>query len=381
MPQDATSAQESRPLPGMSSGLEQRATLVFPAVNQAAVEYLTAARHRGERTVCAASVTSHEVATECSEVHRLPWIYDAAFPSSVLSLMATHSVGRLFCPVATVHEFMQRFIAAHHLDLEMIGQSPIRQQVEEYHQLMARAGRLLPLVELCADGYPSLSLREVAGVLRQASLIYGESNDDKLAAMMGVAASAPPGDVVEIGTLMGRSASVLLYLAWRYRTGPVLTIDPWRADNATQRQSPDSFRALVDEWDFEVLSEGFFVNMIALRADDHTHLRMTSQDAFAKYANGQALRGPRENPVTYSGKIAIIHIDGNHDYDSVKQDCELWLGRMLPESWLILDDYLWAHGDGPYRVGNELLRDQSERIDCAFVCGKALFVKWRFQVR
>jgi len=63
----------------------------------------------------------------------------------------------------------------------------------------------------------------------------------------------------------------------------------------------------------------------------------------------------------------------NHDYGSVKKDCELWLDRMLPGSWLILDDYIWAHGDGPYRAGNELLLDQPERIGCAFVCGKALF--------
>ena len=26
--------------------------------------------------------------------------------------------------------------------------------------------------------------------------------------------------------LMGRSAFVLLYLAWRYRVGPLLTVDP-----------------------------------------------------------------------------------------------------------------------------------------------------------
>jgi len=65
------------------------------------------------------------------------------------------------------------------------------------------------------------------------------------------------GTSLKIGSLMGRSAFVLLYLAWRYRIGPVLTIDPWKSDNAIQRESPTEFQALVDEWDFEVLSEGF----------------------------------------------------------------------------------------------------------------------------
>lgn len=353
------------------------ATLVFPAVNQAALEYLRAARSRGEQVVCAASVANDDIPAEWGCLHRLPSIYDEDFAPHFLSLVGEQAVGRLYCPVASVHDFMRRFIASSHLNLELIGQSPIRQQVEQHRQLMARARRLLPLVELCAGGVAPPSLLEVAGVLRQAALIYGESNDDKLAAMMGVFAGAPAGDVVEIGSLMGRSAFVLLYLAWRYRIGPVLTIDPWKPDAAIQRESTSEFQALVDEWDFEVLSEGFMVNMIPFRTDDHAHLRLASEGAFKVYANGEEILSPRGEHVPYTGKIAAIHIDGNHDYDSVKKDCDLWLGRLVPGAWLILDDYIWLHGDGPYRAGNELLRDQPDRIECAFVCGKALFIKLR----
>ena len=120
------------------------------------------------------------------------------------------------------------------------------------------------------------------------------------------------------------------------------------------------------------------VNMIPFRTDDHAHLRMASENAFKVCAQGEAILSPMGERIAYSGKIAVIHIDGNHDYDCVKKDCELWLSRMLPSAWLILDDYIWAHGDGPYRAGNELLRDQPDRIGCAFVCGKALFVRFRY---
>lgn len=357
---------------------ESRATLVFPAVNQAAVEYLRAAQERGERTVCAASVASEEIAAERGGLHRLPSIYNDDFPQRFLSLIAAHSIARLFCPVASVHVFMRRFVAEHHLNIEVIGQSPIRQQVEQHRKLMARARRLLPLVEQCADGGRStLSLLEVAGVLRQASLIYGESNDEKLAAMMGIFASAPRGDVVEIGSQMGRSAFVLLYLAWRFRIGPVLTIDPWMPNESIQRESPDSLQALVGEWDYDALSEGFFVNMIPFRADDHAHMRLCSEDAFQAYAGGDAIFSPLSSRVSYSGKIGVIHIDGNHDYSYVRKDCELWLENLSPGAWLILDDYLWAHGDGPLRMGNELLQARRCSIDRAFVCGKALFVKFQ----
>lgn len=362
----------------MGNAHPMQATLVFPAVNQAAEEYVLAAHQRGELVICAASEGSREIVVASSGLHWLPSIYDGSFPGQFFSLVAAQSIARIFCPIASVHDFMRRFIATHGLAIKLIGQSPIRRQVEQHRQLMMRAKRLLPLVEVCAaDAAPCLSLIEVAGILRQASLIYGESNDDKLAAMMGITASAPAGDVVEVGTLMGRSAFALLYLAWRYRIGPVLTVDPWRAGTAVQLQSPQTFQELVDEWDFEAMSEGFYVNLIPLRANDHAHLRLTSEDAFAVYSNQHTIPSSTTSGVTYLGQIALIHIDGNHDYDLVRRDCDLWLDRMLPRSWLILDDYIWAHGDGPYRVGNELLRDHGTRIARAFVCGKALFIQWQ----
>ena len=354
------------------------ATLIFPAVNQAALDYLKHARSRGEAVVCAASVTSDEVAAEAGALHRLPLIHDAEFAACFLALVDAHSVRRLLCPVSTVHAFMARFLLTHGPDITLLGESPVQQQIGSHHQLMARTQRLMPLVALCAAGQSALSPLEVAGMLRQASLIYGESNDDKLAAMMGIFASAPAGDVIEIGSLMGRSAFVLLYLAWRHCTGPLLTIDPWRAADCEQRESPDALQSVTNEWDYDVLSEGFMVNMVPLHSDGHAHLRLPAELAFAVYAGGQPILSPLGRRVDYSGRIAVIHIDGNHDYACVKLDCELWLGRMVPGAWLILDDYVWAHGDGPRRVGDELLREQPDRIECAFTCGKALFVKLRY---
>ncbi|MEW5965590.1 MAG: class I SAM-dependent methyltransferase [Pseudomonadota bacterium] len=355
----------------------ERATLVFPAVNQAALDYVKAARGRGERVVCAASVANDEVAAVAGELHRLPSIHDADFAARFSALADEHAIGRVLSPVSTVHAFMTRFLAQQRPDLQLIGESPVQQQIAAHRALMARAGRLMPLVELCADGVPTLTVREVAGVLRQASLIYGESNDDKLAAMMGIFARAPQGDVVEIGSLMGRSAFVLLYLAWRHRVGPLLTVDPWAAAECAQRDSPAALQHVTDEWDYEVLSEGFMLNLVPCRADDHAHLRMPSEAGSAVYAGGEPIFSPLGKPVAYSGTIAVIHIDGNHDYAAVKKDCDLWLDRLAPGGWLILDDYVWAHGDGPQRVGDVLLREQSERIEYAFCCGKALFVKLR----
>ncbi len=355
----------------------ESATLVFPAVNQAALDYLKAAQDRGERVVCAASVANDEISAAAGTLHRLPSIHDVDFAMRFLELADEQAIGRVLCPVSTVHTFMTRFLAQCSPELQLIGDSPVQQQIAAHRVLMMRAERLMPLIGLCADGAPTLTLREGAGVLRQASLIYGESNDDKLAAMMGIFARAPRGDVIEIGSLMGRSAFVLLYLAWRHRIGPLLTVDPWAAAECAQHDSPEALQHVTDEWDYEVLSESFMLNLVPCRADDHAHLRLPSEAGFAVYARGDAIRTPLGQSVAYSGKIAVIHIDGNHDYAAVRKDCELWLARLAPGGWLILDDYVWAHGDGPRRVGDALLHEQHERVECTFCCGKALFVKLR----
>ena len=352
------------------------ATLIFPAVNDAALAYLNAARNRGERVVCAASVANEDMAAAAGTLYRLPSIHDADFVAQFFALADAHAIARVLCPVSTVHAFMVRLLAQHP-GLQLIGESPVQQQIAVHRALMARAQRLMPLVDLCSDEVGLLSLREVAGVLRQASLIYGESNDDKLAAMMGIFADAPAGDVVEIGSLMGRSAFVLLYLAWRYRIGPVLTIDPWAAAECAQHDSPEALQHVTDEWDYEVLSEGFMINLVPCRADDHAHLRLPSGQAFGAYDRREPILSPLGGRIAYSGRIAVIHIDGNHDHAAVQQDCDLWLRHLAPGGWLILDDYVWAHGDGPRRVGDALLHDRAGRVERAFCCGKALFVKLR----
>lgn len=353
------------------------ATLVFPAVTQTAVDYLLAARQRGEKVVCAASVANDEIATEWGPLHRIPSIYDADFARQFNDLVASNSVGRIFCPVTSVFDFMRRHIVDAKLRVELIGDSPIKQQMQQHRQLLARAKRMNAAVKQISGDASPLSLLEIAGILRQASLIYGESNEDKLGALMSVFCSAPKGDVIEIGSLMGRSAFVLLYLAWRFRIGPVLSVDPWQANEAVQHQSPKDFQSLVDEWDFEVLSEGFEINMTPFRRDDHAHLRVTSAQGYQRYLDAEPICSQFGTPIAYLKNISVIHIDGNHDFEAVKNDCELWLTKLTPKSWLILDDYIWAHGDGPYRVGNELLTTQCAKIERAFVCGKALFIQFK----
>lgn len=354
------------------------ATLIFPATNQAARDYFQAAQRRGERCLAASSVREFPASSVFGTVAHLPYIYDAGFPRYFLDLVEAHNVGRVYSPVASAHAWLEAFIAERKLKLEIVGTSPIRQQVESYQGLRDEAASLHGFVDRCAGGVSTLSTLDIAAILRHAGNIYGESSEDKIAAMMAIFADAPKGDVVEIGVLMGRTAFVLAYLARHYGTGAVLAVDPWSAASAVQDDSPDIIRStLVAEWDCELLHEAFVINLLPFAGRGFNYLRMESERAFDAYRDQRRVATPHFGEVSYVGEISVLHVDGNHDYCHVSKDCELWLSRLAPGGWLVLDDYLWAHGDGPLRVGNALLEQKRSYIERAFVCGKALFVKFK----
>lgn len=353
-------------------------TLLFPALTEASKEYFHDACQRDEPVVAASSVPDHEAERIFGEVVGLPFVYAPEFEDEFLNLVRSRNVARIYAPVASVYTFLEGFIADRKLPIRLIGKSPIRRQVDAYRELMAKAASYRPLIVSCAEGgRPALSPLQTAAAFRQAALIYGESNDEKLAAMMGVFASAPQGDVVEIGSLMGRSAFVLKFLATSYRIGAVLSVDPISATCAVQVDSPDVVRSdLVGEWDYEILRAAFAINMLPFGDEGFNYLRLPSAEAAEVYRAQSHIESPEFGSVTYRREIAVIHIDGNHDYAQVRQDCELWLQWLVPGAWVILDDYVWAHGDGPHRVGDALLKAHEKRIDRAFVCGKALFIKY-----
>jgi len=353
------------------------ATLVFPALNRLAVEYRDAAARRGETIVAAASVHDRQMEDTFGHLFILPYVYDSAFGDAFAALVKSHGIRRVYAPVASVHAFLQSHIAREELPLELIGESPIADVVASYRDVLERATRARRLAVACANGSSKVAGElEIAAILKHAADIYGESNEQKLAAMIGIFAEAPKGDVVEIGSLMGRSAFVLQFLAQRYEVGPVLSVDPLSPTASFQYEIPgDVQKTMDDQWDYGVLRKAFVINTLPTAYRRFNYLRMTSEDGFKTYAANRVIRSDEFGEVRYGGNIAVIHIDGNHDYRFVKEDCDLWLPALVPNAWLILDDYVWAHGDGPYRVGNAILETRGD-IRRAFLCGKALFVQF-----
>jgi len=352
-------------------------TLIFPAVTQSALDYLEAARRRGEQVIAASSIYDAKIETAFGKLNLLPYIYDEKFPQQFLAFASSQGITRIYAPVASVHAFLETLIAKEKPGFHLVEGSPIRRQVEAYRKLRVKAQEARRFICDCADTRQSvISWFDVAAIFRQADTIYGESNDDKLTAMMAIFATAPKGDVIEIGSLMGKSVFVMEYLARHYQTGGVLSIDPLSAETSVQNDKASQALAVMDnQWDYTILREAFAINLLPF-SGSFNYLRMESERGFEVYTREPKASSPHFGDVNYAGRIAVIHIDGNHDFHQVSKDCEQWLTRLVPGAWVILDDYIWSHGDGPYRVGNTLLEQRQKDIERAFVCGKALFIKF-----
>lgn len=353
------------------------ATLVFPATHADGVQFITAAKESSMNVVAATSEWDPRLAKEIGVLHTLPYIYDPLFPEQFLKIVNSENISRVFCPVVSVYIWLSKFIEKNELTLELIKGSPTEREMARHQQLMRKVQYYKSYINACSTGVNRLNEIEISAVFQAASNIYGESNEDKIAAMIGIFSSVPRGDVIEIGSLAGKSAAVLAILSRRFGIGNVLTVDSWQWAAGQQHDSPETVSThMADSWDFDVLIKIFLSNLIPLGMGIFNYIHNESEKAIKIYKNNKLVESEVFGKTKYSGEIALIHIDGNHDYSKVKLDCDLWLPLLAPGGWLILDDYLWAHGDGPRLVGNELLEYHVDNIESAFVCGKALFVKF-----
>lgn len=311
-----------------------------------------------------------------NEVVQLPYIYESDFVDMFLKVIDEYDVDCVYSPVSSVHAFLEDLFERRKIEINFIKKSPIDEQELYYKELFLQSDQALGFINVVEESN-QLSSMNIGAILRQADFIYGESNHDKLCAMIAIFASAPKGDVVEIGSLMGRTAFVLCYLSNYYEIGSVLAIDPWSEIASVQQDVPELVdTTLKPAWDFNLLNKAFITNILSINRGRFNYLRMTSEDGYDCYLKNNEIASDEFGVTKYEKQISVIHIDGNHDYAFVSKDCELWLPRLRPGAWLILDDYLWAHGNGPKLMGDKLLSDAINRINRAFVCGKALFIQF-----
>lgn len=174
--------------------------------------------------------------------------------------------------------------------------------------------------------YSAASFEEEAEHARQrAALVEGWLSDAQGRALFRAAAETTGrGAIVEIGSWKGRSTTWLASGA-RLAGHRVYAIDPHRRS----REYPAA--ETLDEFLGNVARNGL--------ADIVEPLVMTSEAAAAH------IEGP----------VELLFIDGDHSYEAVRRDAELWLPRLIEGGTVMFHDVATAAYSGPRRVVREMV--------------------------
>jgi hypothetical protein len=357
------------------------ATLVFPVSTPDGRAYLKAALARGERVV-AASCDLSDPTDGAAPWTRLPLVHEPGFLAAFLDLVCTYDVRQVHAAAHMVHAALTDMLRQDELaHLRIINRSALEQEFARWDDIFARAARWSDLIGALSPGHAPLERTFLAGVIRLAFDLFGESYDDKLAALLACLLDAPEGDIVEIGALFGRSASVLLSgRALGCAERRLFVFDPWCVDAAAQQDLPSAMQTYTRAAGLERVAHAFEATFAALAPrDSFAAYRAPSATGNAIYrgvADGEAVRllKTREGPRP-CGSIALLHIDGNHDEVCAAEDVALWSPFVAPGGWVVIDDYCWRYGDGPKRAGDALLSSWGGEVARAYVAGDCLFIQ------
>ncbi len=159
----------------------------------------------------------------------------------------------------------------------------------------------------------------------------------------------PQGSVVEIGSYGGMSLALIWHLMKKHgRDNALFSCDPWIyegfKDQAGNIESHMDGRVDVRRMDYMLHIKQCFESGIKLLCKErlpHTFYG-TSKQFFDGWKNGAVIESVFGNPAAGGGAIAFIYIDGDHAYESAKQDFEMALPFLVSGSFVLLDD----SGDG-----------------------------------
>jgi hypothetical protein len=340
------------------------------------LEYLDRALGEG-RDVIGASSLAHDPSRERYPAWLyLPYITDPEFNDALRQAIIDFNIGGIYTPNPVVWDCLNRSLKELAPGVSLVNDSPIDTELSSYRKAQQFGQSVLEqpiLLASACEPKPAISLIEIASLFLHAELIPGMCDHEKMRALYEISRRSPTGDIVEIGSWWGKSAFVLARLACCYEIGKLLCVDPWSNEHLIQ----DDEKGLVDRIPVsadEALTV-FQINLLPYANGKVNYLRMPSVEASVQYRNHVVVQTATFGETTYSGHIAILHIDGNHSYENAHIDVSSWSNLVMPGGWIVIDDYIWPYGDGPQRIGDEFLEGNHHKIVVSFVMGGALFVQ------
>ncbi len=329
--------------------------LIFPAGMPRALEYLERALSEGSHVVGASSLAHDPSRENYPAWLYLPYITAPGFNDALKQALIELNIGAIYTANPVVWNYLNRELEKLGLGISLINRSPINAELTIYRSARKFAQSVNDQPVAIASVHKSkvaVSTLEIASLFRHAELIPGMCDHEKIRALCEIARHCPPGDIVEIGSWWGKSAFVLARLASCYEIGNLLCIDPWSDEHLIQHDE----KGLVDSVPLSA-DEAFGVfqmNLLPYANHNVNYLKLPSTEAAERFRNDPVVKTTEFGITTYSGHVAILHVDGNHQYSNAKADIACWGGLVAPGGWIIVDDYIWPYGDGPQRQAMNL---------------------------
>lgn len=352
--------------------------LIFPAGMPRSLEFLQRCEREGRAVIGSSSLKYDVAQSRYPAWASLPFVNDAGFDYALRQLIDSAGIGGIYTPNPVVWSYLEQALPTLAPGVSLVNAWPLQDELNNYLQAEALAAAILAApLELAASGraQPRLGAAALASLLRHANTIPGMCDNVKIAALCEIGRHAPPGDIVEIGSAFGKSAFVLSCLARRYGIGHTLCVDPWQSAFVAQHDEGGLVDNCIERTDYSEMLRVFEMSLLPYSAGDINYLRLPSEEAAVRYGAEPRAETAAFGRTAYTGRIAVLHIDGNHSYDAVQADIGAWGSYVAAGGWIIFDDYVWPFGDGPQRVGDAFVASRRDDISCAFVMGTALFVQ------
>lgn len=351
-----------------------RTILTFPSTVEASIAFLVEAKKWGQKVIGASSVENDSNKTKFDAWEKLPYIHESEFLDALKQIISNHGITSIYTPHAPSFFKIQSILSEIN-NIELIGISPYEYQMEIVNSSRKLAADSLYTIQKLSEQIQPIREDFLASLLKYALPMYGECSKEKILALCAIFANAPKGDVVEIGTFFGKSFYVLNRLATHFEIGPSLAIDPWSLEDSIQKDSPSTIQELSRVWKWDEVFQGFLQTTQAVCAQPLNYLRQTSKIAYKIFINSNPISSIEFGNTTYSKRISVLHLDGNHDELDIQSDLELWGKLVVPGGWIVFDDYTWSQGDGPKKVVDRFLVSDRDNIAKFFVAGGAAFVQ------
>lgn len=344
--------------------------LIFPCNIESTSAFVDHATSLGANLIYASSV---DISDSERQIFKLPYVNAQDFEAVFSDFVNTHKIGYVYAAHDVVLQYLHKIKNSPVLRQKLMICNDFQHRVYQakYEEALAFGAKI---IEQSVDKKALLSQEKYAHLYMQFNVIPGQSDNEKLKSLIQLFTRVVAGDVVEIGSYWGRSAYALGFLSDQHKIGTMLSVDPWNVlANDSQGEGTEVVNEASRLINWDLVFQGFVVNVSGL--NNINYIRKPSEEAADVYQQARQtseLKSDLLGTTAISGSISLLHIDGNHMYEHVKKDIEMWLPFVKAGGWVLVDDYDWSFGDGPKRAGDELL--QHPRVTEYFFSSDTLFI-------